>query len=786
MQKCLRRIYSTGGGALPRVGCFLSSFPPRHPPCLASTRPTRTPHRTMSGYVATGDSPLPHTPKLHRFFRRSKKPKPNAEHIGRSNSIQTFFEASGSTDPDARWVEYAPPSLPQAKMIKREGAALQVYKRRRRESLGHDGFYIYKVRIQSPFLRDALRDTLEIYGVTYDEHELYAQSYRPHRGLFFALDKVAELARTADSEITRNHCELLRSIIEDIFNDTFDRLEALEKEGKITFDLLWTLFPQRSIYVLQPQNSPPRGYRVESITQDSEEMCLTSEGIVFDGLRYGTVLYQTDVNFFEGSVDYADIPGLPYIDLDRRDDLRARLLKRARRALNMQTIAYMKTRGSGQANRAWLGAQDQEKVIIDPYLKGERSGTYKITPLPGYKIKDEVETETDEDEVEVERRRLDDTHGNDVSRLRYKPQAQQPNSGSSRNGAVREQRRRPTESEVDLNRRLVLESEENLLIMTDKVYGYSIDECTWGAFQVDDLITVQADKSVFEKVVLDEKKKDILKTLVESHRESPHRYDDLIPGKGQCLLVILSGPPGTGKNLVVESLSEYLGCPLLRADPTSIQPDIFVHGYDATLAQFLKDAMEWGSLVLFDEPDFLFQNQEHSTDRADLLAFLRQAEYFNGKSPLEITISGVTPFDETHAHLSDKLLISGIIFLTTNLGRTIDPAVLSRAQIHITFPSLTEDLRIRVWQNFVDRLPEDVGSLSSEDIAQLATWRVNGREIKNILNMAVSWYRKKGEFSVESIETLIENICPSAKKGEDVTHSTSDNVEEEGVDLLDL
>jgi hypothetical protein len=55
-----------------------------------------------------------------------------------------------------------------------------------------------------------------------------------------------------------------------------------------------------------------------------------------------------------------------------------------------------------------------------------------------------------------------------------------------------------------------------------------------------------------------------------------------------------------------------------------------------------------------------------------LTAFLRHAEYFKG-----------------------------IIFLTTNLGRSIDPAVISRAQIHLRFPALTRPLRVRVWENFV-------------------------------------------------------------------------------------
>jgi len=90
-----------------------------------------------------------------------------------------------------------------------------------------------------------------------------------------------------------------------------------------------------------------------------------------------------------------------------------------------------------------------------------------------------------------------------------------------------------------------------------------------------------------------------------------------------------------------------------------------------------------------------------------------------------------------------------------------------------------------VWQNFIDRIPEDVGSLTATDVARLAAWRVNGREIKNILNMAVSWYRKKRQFSVESVETLIKTICPSARREDHTADSTNSGHSEELV-LLDL
>jgi len=51
-------------------------------------------------------------------------------------------------------------------------------------------------------------------------------------------------------------------------------------------------------------------------------------------------------------------------------------------------------------------------------------------------------------------------------------------------------------------------------------------------FKIDDLYPVKADKTIFDNVVWDEKKKDIIKTLVESHQELAAYHDDLMSGKG--------------------------------------------------------------------------------------------------------------------------------------------------------------------------------------------------------------------------------------------------------------
>lgn len=349
-----------------------------------------------------------------RFFSRKSRSKLDLEHIGRTGNIQTFYEAPSTNDKDeTKWVDYAPPSLPQAKRDKHEGAAIQVYKCRQ-ESVGRDGFHIQKVRLQSPYLRKALRTTLEKYGILYDGQEIYAESVAPHHGLFFALEQVAELAKTADDEVTRNHCGLLCSIIEDIFGDVLDKLEELEAEGKITFDLLWTLFPPHSVFATLPDRQPPIGYRVKKIWQNKEQFKMKHENIIFDGFRYGTYSSYSRIYPFEGAVPIVAIPDIPYIDLSRDTAMRARLIERGKKALEMQSIRYMVDRPPINAGdefaSPWLKGQNHQRVIIDPHLYRLRKTKFWVKPLPGYNLQDEeldeVDAKTDPKDATTEKRQL--------------------------------------------------------------------------------------------------------------------------------------------------------------------------------------------------------------------------------------------------------------------------------------------------------------------------------------------------------------------------------------------
>ncbi len=238
--------------------------------------------------------------------------------------------------------------------------------------------------------------------------------------------------------------------------------------------------------------------------------------------------------------------------------------------------------------------------------------------------------------------------------------------------------------------------------------------------------------------------------------------DDVIMGKGSGLIILLSGPPGTGKTLTAEAVADRAHRPLfyLQAEDLGITA--------ATLGSNIKKvfemATEWNAVVLLDEAD-VFMAERHPQDiaRNELVSiFLRELEYFKG-----------------------------IIFLTTNLYETIDAAFRSRVSLHLLFRPLSADARLAVWRKFLDRLPQPVllaakeqqqpsalpaggdidGSadgaewLVDDDLKELATWNLNGREIKTAVKMVKSWCDQKGyRINLDRLENGIKVTSPHATR----------------------
>ncbi|KAJ5164129.1 ATPase AAA-type core [Penicillium coprophilum] len=258
------------------------------------------------------------------------------------------------------------------------------------------------------------------------------------------------------------------------------------------------------------------------------------------------------------------------------------------------------------------------------------------------------------------------------------------------------------------------------MLMPPRVTGFNLRRKKWFDLSVDRISHVEWNKDAFESLAIDFKSRDLIEALVTSYVE-PEYSADLIAGKGNGLILLLHGGPGTGKTLTAESVAEIAERPLYRVTCGDVgtKPE----EVEKYLESVLHLGKIWDCVVLLDEADvFLEQRGLEDLNRNALVsAFLRVVEYFEG-----------------------------ILILTTNRVGTFDEAFKSRIQLALHYPPLGEEQRRIIWKTFIQRLDKfdedaiDVENLmGSLDVLQREN--LNGRQIRNAITTARQYAKWKKE-----------------------------------------
>ncbi|EEY20812.1 conserved hypothetical protein [Verticillium alfalfae VaMs.102] len=211
---------------------------------------------------------------------------------------------------------------------------------------------------------------------------------------------------------------------------------------------------------------------------------------------------------------------------------------------------------------------------------------------------------------------------------------------------------------------------------------------------VENFFPVNWNKKAFERLVLDPKTKEMIYALVDV-QSSAEKMDDIIKGKGNGLIVLLHGSPGTGKTLTAESVAEIAEKPLYRVTCGDI-------GTDAKeVEDYLQTVLHLGKI--WD------------------CVFLRVLEYYEG-----------------------------ILMLTSNRVGTFDEAFKSRIQVAIHYDNLSKKARKAIWRNFFDMIEdsphEDVNMPELERrLDELSAEEMNGRQIRNALRTARQLAKHRNE-----------------------------------------
>lgn len=121
----------------------------------------------------------------------------------------------------------------------------------------------------------------------------------------------------------------------------------------------------------------------------------------------------------------------------------------------------------------------------------------------------------------------------------------------------------------------------------------------WFDLVADRISDVTWNEDAFNEVVMvDPKAKDLIQALVSSQLASEARTD-LVEGKGNGLILLLHGSPGTGKTMTAEGVGEITKKPLYRV--TSADIGITAEGAEKYLESVFHLGKLWSCVVLLDE-----------------------------------------------------------------------------------------------------------------------------------------------------------------------------------------
>jgi hypothetical protein len=168
---------------------------------------------------------------------------------------------------------------------------------------------------------------------------------------------------------------------------------------------------------------------------------------------------------------------------------------------------------------------------------------------------------------------------------------------------------------------------------------------------------------------------------------------------------LFSGAPGVGKTLSAEVIAHSLGLDLLVVDLGRIVSK-WLGETERNVSTILEDAERRQAVLLFDEADSLFGRRTEISDAHDRWANL-----------------------ETSHLLSKIERFEGLVILSTNLRKNIDPAFIRRLDFVVEFPEPSAREREELWRKHI---PERAPVGPDVDLRELAArYPVVGAWIRN-------------------------------------------------------
>lgn len=217
-----------------------------------------------------------------------------------------------------------------------------------------------------------------------------------------------------------------------------------------------------------------------------------------------------------------------------------------------------------------------------------------------------------------------------------------------------------------------------------------------------------------DQVVLDPAIKQQVVRRVEYHAqylEARRKWGfDRVITYGRGIILLFSGPPGTGKTMLANALAHRMGMRLLLVNADRLYDR--VHSLESNVENVFREAKLQNSVLFFDECEMLFADRRFGN---------------NGVAEL---LTALERFD-------------GVAVLATNLAPALDEAMDRRILLRVDFEMPTADLRERIWRA---HLPPEAPLADDVDVRKLAEqFEFTGGYIKNAVLAALQETVARGE-----------------------------------------
>ncbi|KAA1473222.1 P-loop containing nucleoside triphosphate hydrolase protein [Dentipellis sp. KUC8613] len=474
---------------------------------------------------------------------------------------------------------------------------------------------------------------------------------------------VSELRETQDKTEAQaeeqTHVAFFLDFIAKEYSQTFATISDLRKAEQMSFNLIWSLLvPGSILYTRCETTGKPWAVRLTSISltegYGALHWALGCEYVNFERSEPGLSDRTLSIPYFTGVKRITDLAAYPLDLVPNHEKLIQELKERGRKRWSLRDWCHKWYDGIAYYSKKF---SVQSRIILDM----ETAGHYGDIRIPSLN------------------RDLD--------------------------GALFS-----SESRTEIR-------DDEYMLMSPKVYGWSLNDRQWFTFSVDSVYNIEWSSSMFDQLEMAAENKQILRALVKEHagrgreaNKNATTFDDFVHGKGMGLIFNLHGPPGVGKTLTAEAVSEVTQRPLYVTGSGDLGTN--ASGLERTLTRVFALAVRWAAVVLIDEADvYLEQRNLHEIERNAMVAvFLRKLEYY-----------------------------PGILFLTTNRVAVFDQAMKSRIDLSLFYNHLSPDVRSRLWLAFFAKTTmsvEEQASVADAHMDRLRALPLNGREIKNIVKIA--------------------------------------------------